>query len=753
MISTNYMVKRVIAGLLLLFVFFVSEANGKDPVDYVNSNMGNISHLLVPTYPTVQLPNGMMRVFPSRGDYTGDRLNGLPLMVTNHRRASGFIVSPYQGEEKGIYPAIPLSYDQEKITPFSYQVYLDDANIQVNYTPSMQSAIYRFDFEKSDNPYLVFCSRDGMVGSEGNRIRGYQQIATNTRLYIYAETDQIPEKNGVLLQDITYNQNATGGKDATIVLSFRPGTKSISVRYGVSFISIEQAEKNLRREIKGYDVESLAKAGREAWNKALGKIRIEGGTEDEKTVFYTSLYRCFERPICISEDGQYFSAYDGKVHSDNGRPFYTDDWIWDTYRATHPLRVLIDGDVQSDIINSYLLMAEQKGTNWMPTFPEVTGDAHCMNSNHGVAMVIDSYRKGVRGFDLEKAYKACQDAMEKKSLIPWVEVPAGELDIFYRELGYFPALRPGEKETVANVHSWEKRQPIAVTLGTAYDQWCLSQIAEELGKEKEAKYYLECSYNYRNVFNHVTGFFHPKDKEGNFIEGVDYRYSGGLGARDYYDENNGYIYRWDVQHNIGDLVSLNGGNERFCEALDQMFNEPLGKSKWEFYATLPDHTGNVGQFSMANEPCLHIPYLYNYAGQPWKTQKRIRTLLDQWFRNDLMGVPGDEDGGGMSAFVVFSQMGFYPVTPGSPTYNIGAPQFTDVKIQLSNGNTFKIKAKNASQENKYIQSARLNGKTLNQAWFTHEDLAKGGLLEFEMGPKANKTWGIDTPPPSAKSLD
>lgn len=233
---------------------------------------------------------------------------------------------------------------------------------------------------------------------------------------------------------------------------------------------------------------------------------------------------------------------------------------------------------------------------------------------------------------------------------------------------------------------------------------------------------------------------------------MDYRYDGGLGARDYYDENNGYIYRWDVQHNIGDLISMIGGDKVFTSALDSMFNEPLGMSKWSFYSFLPDHTGNVGMFSMANEPSLHIPYLYNYAGQPWKTQKRIRTLLNQWFRNDLMGVPGDEDGGGMSAFVVFSQMGFYPVTPGSPTYNIGSPVFTDVKVDLGNGNTFEIKANNASEENKYVQSAKLNGEVLNQPWFRHSDIAQGGLLELEMGPRANKAWGTATPPPSAAPM-
>ena len=551
---------------------------------------------------------------------------------------------------------------------------------------------------------------------------------------------------------VNYNETSVEGINAAIALSFGEDVKKLGVRYGISFISEEQAKKNLEREIAAYDVDVVAKIARNDWNDALGKIQVQGGTKDEKTVFYTSLYRCYERPINLSEDGHYYSAFDGKIHEDGGRPFYTDDWIWDTYRATHPLRVLIDNERENDIINSYLLMAEQMGTDWMPTFPEVTGDTRRMNSNHAVATVIDAYRKGLRGFELEKAYIACKKGIEEKTLIPWSAAPAGWLDDFYKEHGYIPALRPGEKETVPNVSIWEKRQPIAVTLGTSYDEWCLSQIAQELGKKDEADYYLRRSYNYRNVFNPETGFFHPKDKDSKFIYPLDYRYDGGLGARDYYDENNGYIYRWDVQHNIGDLISLIGGNEAFTSALDSMFNTPLGMSKWQFYSTLPDHTGNVGMFSKANEPSLHIPYLYNYAGKPWMTQKRIRTLLNQWFRNDLMGVPGDEDGGGMSAFVVFSQMGFYPVTPGSPTYNIGSPMFTDVKVDMGNGNTFEIRANNASDENKYVQSAKLNGVTLNQPWFNHSDIAAGGLLELEMGPKANKEWGLGTPPPSAAPM-
>lgn len=756
--NVNKKIKTGVALLASAFLLASCIAGGgtspqKSPVDYVNPYMGNISHLLVPTYPTIHLPNSMLRVYPERADFTGDMLSGLPIIVTSHRGSSAFNLSPYQGEEAGLKPVINYSYDHEKICPYRYQVYLDDNNIDVDYAPSHQSAVYSITFEGQGPAYLVFNSRNGQLKSDGKNVSGYQFVDRKTKVYLYAETDKAPQQCGVLADNtVKYGETSVEGKDAALVMAYGNEVKQLGVRYGISFISEEQAKKNLEREIAAYDVDVVAKIARNDWNDALGKIQTQGGTDDDKTVFYTSLYRCYERPVNLSEDGRYYSAFDGKIHEDGGRPFYTDDWIWDTYRATHPLRILIDNEEESNIIHSFLLMAEQMGTNWMPTFPEVTGDSRRMNSNHAVATVIDAWKKGVRGFDLEKAYVASKKGIEEKTLIPWSAKPAGWLDDFYKEHGYIPALKPGEKETVENVSIWEKRQPVAVTLGTAYDQWCLSQIAAELGKEDEAKHYLRESYNYRNLFNPDTRFFHPKDKDGKFIEPMDYRYDGGLGARDYYDENNGYIYRWDVQHNIGDLISMIGGDKVFTSALDSMFNEPLGMSKWQFYSFLPDHTGNVGMFSMANEPSLHIPYLYNYAGQPWKTQKRIRTLLNQWFRNDLMGVPGDEDGGGMSAFVVFSQMGFYPVTPGSPTYNIGSPVFTDVKIDLGNGNTFEVKANNASEENKYVQSARLNGKVLNQPWFQHSDIAQGGLLELEMGPRANKAWGVGTPPPSAAPM-
>lgn len=720
----------------------------KEYVDYVNPYIGNVSHLLVPTYPTIQLPNSMLRVYPGRGDYTSERVNGLPIVVTNHRERSAFNLTPYQGEE--LKNVRSYTYDNEKITPYSFETELDDNNMAVKYALSHQSAIYNIEFRSTDKPvYIMLNSRKGAMHVDKKAISGYQSLSNNTNVYLYIEPEQTPVEAAILEGNKLVEKSDVDGENACAVWRFADGTKQVNLRYGISFISCEQAKKNLEREQKDFDVEALAKVGREVWNKALSRIAVQGGTEDEKTVLYSSYYRTFERPICMSEDGRYFSAFDGKVHEDNGVPFYTDDWIWDTYRAAHPLRLLIDKDIEEYIIDSYLRMAEQMGNMWMPTFPEVIGDTRRMNSNHAVVTVADALAKGLK-VDYAKAYEACRKGIEEKTLAPWCSQPAGWIDSFYHARGYIPALRKGEPENDPNVTPWEKRQPIAVTLGTAYDQWCLHLLAKALGKEDEAAYYLKCARNYRNVFHPETAFFHPKDKDGNWIEPFDYRFSGGMGAREFYGENNGWVYRWDVPHNVADLVALMGGKEKFVENLDRTFSEPLGTSKFAFYSQLPDHTGNVGQFSMANEPSLHIPYLYNYAGAPWKTQKRIRQMLKTWFRNDLMGIPGDEDGGGMTSFVVFSSLGFYPVTPGSASYNIGSPLFTNAKITLSGGKIFEIEAVNASAENKYIQSATLNGKEWNKPWFSHDDIKDGAKLVLIMGDKPNKEWGSadDAVPPS-----
>ncbi|WP_437922211.1 GH92 family glycosyl hydrolase [Sphingobacterium sp. LRF_L2] len=721
----------------------------KTPVEYVNPYIGNISHLLVPTFPTIHLPNSMLRVYPERADFTADQIKGLPLIVTSHRGRSAFNLSVLSGNKDGsLQHVYHYAYDREQIKPYHYQVTLLDQNIDVDFAPAHQSAIYKINFQNNKDKLVVFNSVSGTVQVKESSITATQQLANNTVVYLYGEFDEVAVKWGGLASGkIDPLQVSAEGKDVAVALQFKTDKPKLSFRYGISFISIEQAQKNLKREIRNFDLEKVADAGKNAWNKALSTVKVETPIDVDKVLFYTSLYRCFERPVNITEDGRYYSAFDGKVHEDK-KSFYTDDWIWDTYRATHPLRLLIDESTESDVLNSFVRMSEQMDNFWMPTFPEITGDSRRMNSNHGVVTIADAYAKGLRSFNVEKAYESGKRAVQEKTLAPWSSAPAGWLDAFYKEKGYIPALYPGEQEVVPEVHGFEKRQPVAVTLGTSYDEWALGQLANALHKSTDAALFLKNAKNYRNLFNPKTAFFHPKDKEGNFIEPFDYRYAGGQGARAYYGENNGWVYRWDVPHHVADLIELMGGKENFINNLNQTFREPLGKSKFDFYSQLPDHTGNVGQFSMANEPSLHIPYLYVYAGQPWMTQKRIHELIRQWFRNDLMGIPGDEDGGGMSAFVVFSMLGFYPVTPGLPAYTIGSPFFEEASVELSTGEIFRVKAENFGELNKYIQSASLNGKPLHRAWLTHEEISSGGELLLRMGDRPQKEWAIENPPPS-----
>ncbi len=729
--------------LLFILAFGACSINPeREPVDYVNPYMGNISHLLVPTYPTIHLPNSLLRVYPNRPDFTGSVLHGFPLVIATHRGQSVFTLNPFRNKDKGVNPVVSQSYDNEKITPYSYYVYLDEEQIDVNFSVSHQSAIYQFNYEKEGNYSISLNAHHGQLIWDGKALSGFQIIENNTKVYVYLEPEIIPQQVSILENGELIDGNQANDNAAFMVLSFGGKERTLTVRYGISFIDAEQARKNMEREIQGKEIGQVAEYGRNTWNDALKKIEVSGGEERDRIVFYTSLYRCYERPISISEDGRYYSPFDDAVHSDSGRLFYTDDWVWDTYQAHHPLRVLIDPEKEEDILHSFIKMAEQSENFWMPTFPRIVGDMRGMDSNHGVATVLDGWVKGLRDFDLEKAYLACKNAVTEKTLAPWSEKPAGKLDAFYRDHGYIPGIKKGEKETNPEVHPTERRQSVTVTLGTSFDEWCLSELASVLGKTEESRYFAERSLSYRQLFNAETGFFHPKDEEGNFLNDIDYVVTGQPEARGFCGENNAWVYSFDVKHNIPDLMELMGGKKLFVARLDQMFAEPIRMSKFHFYRMMPDHTGNVGQYSMGNEPSFHIPYLYNYGDQPWKTQKRISDLLNMWFRNDLMGIPGDEDGGGMSSFVVFSLMGFYPITPGEPLYTIGSPAFEQVKIHLANGNVFEIKANNLAPDNKYIQSATINGEPLNSAWINHEDVMEGAALGFEMGDRANREWGI-----------
>ncbi len=745
-------VSRLLSIMLALLALTAVGAT-RGLVDYVNPYMGNISHLLKPTYPTVHLPYGMLRFYPNRASHVEGMVGGLPLIVVNHRENTCFTLSATQVADGQLHRVMRTDYDNELITPYYYRSDLDEQRVVAELSPMQHSAVVRLQFIEAQPGFVILEAGNGDLKVSGRQVEGYQNTWGGVKVYLYAEFEQAPQAAGMLRDhhlDAMFARSQ--GEHAALALRFA-GRQTVVMRYAVSYISVDQARANYQAEVAGQSLEKVVQYGRNLWNQELGRIEVDGGTENDKAVFYTSLYRCLERPVCISEQGRYFCPADHQVHSDEGHPFYTDDWLWDTYRATHPLRVIIDPEREVDIILSLLRTAEHDGRHWFPTFPAVTGDSRRMNCNHGVAVIADAWAKGLQRFDLAKAYDYCRRGIEEKTLAPWSSHEATWLDTFYRDHGYIPALHPGEQETVPGVNGWEKRQAVAVTLGTSYDQWCLSQIAQALGRSDEARHYLQCSYNYRNLFNPTTSFFHPKDKDGKWIEPFDYKFAGGIGARDYYDENNGWTYRWDVQHNPADLMALMGGREAMVRNLDQTFNEWLGTERYNFYHQLPDQTGNVGQFTMGNEPSMHIPYLYNYAGQPWKTQKRVRDLIHQWFRNDLMGVPGDEDGGGLSGFVVFSMLGFYPVTPGLPVYNLGSPFFTRVSIGLQGGKKWVIKAPKASEQAKYIVGATLNGKQHNRPWFSHSDIAQGGTLVLDMSSR-HTLWGsaVNAAPPSGAPL-
>lgn len=692
----------------------------KDPVDWVNTQIGSISHMLVPCFPTLQLPNGMLRLIPPNHDFTQDRVSGFVLQNPGHRNGGVFTLRPGPG---------PMTYDQQHVKPYRSDVYVDSAEATVSIAPTRHAAIMEIGFEGAGEQTLTLgtCDR-GRVAVKGTTVTAVDHFK-GVPVYLYGEFDAAPE--GVEATD----------NGARAKLRFGNGPRKVNYRYAISYISAEQAEQNLKKEINHWNLHTVASAGRDVWNRTLGQIEVEGAADDRMAVFYTSLWRCYERMVNVTEDGRYL-GYDRKPHAiKNGLDHYTDDWIWDTYRAHHPLMVLLRPEEEAAKLQSYIHMAEQNREGWMPLFPGIAHDHHCMNGFHVPASFLDAWRKGVRGFDLARAYELSAKTLREESKIPWHRGPkVAGYDDFYDEHGWVPALKPGEREPLREI-GFENRQTVAVTQAFSYDAWCMSEIAKELNRPaEEIEKFAKESLNYRKLFRKDTGFFHPKDKDGKWIEPFDYRFSGGIGARAYYDENNAWTYIWDVQHDLPGLVELFGGAKPFSAQMERMFNEGLGCARYEWPSRLPDSTGMFGQFVMGNEPSFHVPYLFNFAGEPWKTQKLVRKLLEAWFRNDLMGIPGDEDGGGMTAFVVFSSLGFYPVTPGRPEYAWGSPIFTKATIHLSNGKDFVLEAPNASADAKYIQRVLVNGKEAKGTWLKHADIVNGGRVTVEMDRRPNKNW-------------
>lgn len=744
-------IKTSIVGILLSACSIFPSFAQEDFTQYVDPTIGNVARFLVPTYPTIHLPNQMIRMFPVKKDYISDQVDAFPFQVTSHRRAGILQMKVSLGEITNVSwkKKMNIDHDLEVVHPWLYSTYLIDDDIRVSFTPGEKCAIYKIDFPEAAKKNILVKGTSEMksTSNDGTSFTFLEKIKYKTRgtnpvtrvmsAFVYAV---VTDNNNQLIKggDVL----AENGKFS---LSFPKDAPSTAyIKYAVSYISFEQAKINFEKEVAAISFDELAKVGKLKWEKVINQIEVEGGTEAQKRTFYTSLYRTYERMIDINEGGKYFSGYDGKVHKSD-RPFYVDDWIWDTYRAQHPLRTILSPQMENDMLNSYTLMYEQSG--WMPTFPQVHGNHMCMNSYHSSAIFIDGYRKGLRDYDVDKAYKGIKKNLMEGTFIPWRQgTPRLEIDDFYHEQGYFPALHPGEKETEPMMDSFEKRQSVAVTLGISYDFWSLAELSNELGKKEDYINFSQKGKDYKNLWSQKQRLFMPKDDKGDWID-INPKSAGGKGYRDYYDENNAWTYAWDVPHDIEGLTELLGGKKAAEDRLDQLFREPLGMRKSDFYVNGSNSTGLVGQFSMGNEPSFHIPYMYNYFGAPWKTQKRTRFLLDVWFKDNIFGIPGDEDGGGMTAFVVFSSMGLYPVTPGLPYYDITSPVFEETTINLTNGKKFRIVAKGASKTKKYIQKAFINGHEINSPFITHEQIMSGATLELILGELPNKEWGKDAKTP------
>jgi predicted alpha-1,2-mannosidase len=723
---------KVVFACLLLFNCAVIAQQKKSNLVYVDPSIGGVGLILEPTRPTVQIPNQLIRVFPVRKDALDDQISYFPLTIASHRVVSLFSFMPVSGADKNSLWDKKEVYNYETLTPYYYKSELGNEGNLIEFSPSDKSGFFRVSFKNAKDNYLRLgiLNEDGQITIADKRTLTGTEMFKGMKAFFYAETDG----------DITEAAIKTKG-----LLIKTP--KNVSFKYAISYISIEQAKQNLQAEIPGWDLNKVKNAAYHEWDKVMSQINVEGGTLAQKRVFYTSLYRCYERMVDINEHGQYYSAFDHQVHH-SVKPFFVDNWIWDTYIALGPLQMILNPAKEADKINSYITMYQQGG--WMPSFALIFGDWPAMTGNHAASWMADAWFKGIRNFDLKTAYEGLRKNSLDATLLPWNNGPATVLDSFYNKHGYMPGLHYGETETVPQVENvWEKRQAVSVTLENSFSDWNIGRLAAELNKPKDEELFMSRSKNYQNVYRKDKGFMWAKDKDGNWID-MDPKSAG----REFFTENNAYTYNWVVKHDFKGLFNLMGGTKQAENKLDQLFREDLGTAKFIFWKTQPDASGLVGQFVMGNEPSFHIPYLYNYMGAPWKTQKRIRMLLNTWYTDNLFGIPGDEDGGGMTSFVVFSMMGFFPVTAGIPVYNVGSPVFTKVTINLPNGKIFTINAAGSSADNKYIQSATINGLALNKPWFTHTDLVNGATINFKMGSRPNRSWGSDVKdaPPSDGNL-
>nr|MBC8435959.1 glycoside hydrolase family 92 protein [Bacteroidota bacterium] len=730
------MIKRVwvlMAGVMLLCVVASQSQRLTLITDYVDPFIGTGGH--GHTYPGASYPFGMIQVSPDT------RLEGWDGCSAYHASDDiiyGFSHTHLSGTGCSDYGDILLmpvignvslaNYDYaspfhemtEEAYPGYYHVGLDKYGIGVELTATKRTGFHRYTFSASDKPGVVLDlqHRDKVIESglavvSNDEIEGFRfsnAWAKEQRIFFVIKfskpfSSYLIESAGEAIRE----GEKASGEDIKALFRFSPfdEPERLSVKIGISGVSIEGARKNMEKEVPDWNFNGIREVTRTAWDKELQKITVMGGIHSQRIIFYTALYHTMLSPnLYMDVDGSYLGR-DMEVHESEEFDYYTVFSLWDTYRALHPLLALIDQKRTNDFINTFIKQYEEGGL--LPVWELSANETFCMIGYHAIPVIADAYIKGIRGYDEEIAFEAMKHSAKQDHF---------GLK-YYKTLGFIPGDKEGES--------------VSKTLEYAYDDWCIALMAKAMGKEDDYRIYIRRAQYYKNIFDPSTGFMRAKLNNQWFSPFDPYEVNFN------YTEANAWQYNMYVPHDIAGLIELYGGDAKFATALDQLFSateETTGRDQ-------SDISGLIGQYAHGNEPSHHMAYLYDYVGQPWKTQKLIHQIRGEFYTNRRDGLCGNEDCGQMSAWYVFSALGFYPVTPAADIYAIGTPQFPFSKINLENGKSFTIRANRINMRSFYIQSCSLNGKDLNSPFITYQDIMNGGELVFEMGPVPNKNWGVD----------
>ncbi len=734
---------------------YLSSSLTDSPVDLVNPLMGTDSDFSLSngnTYPAIALPWGMNFWTPmtsKMGDgwtykYDENKIRGIkqthqPSPWINDYAAFSLMALTgslkYQEDERASW----FSHKAETALPHHYQVYLADYDIVAEVTPTERAAHFRFTFPQADSAYILldafFKGSKVKIIPEERKIIGYCRnnsggVPDNFHNYFVATFDKDFREVHTWGDGWKFfpKQRQQEGEHVGAIVGFATEKgEQVHVKVASSFISPEQAERNLQAEIGADGFAATLEKAKSVWNSELNRIKVQGANSKDVQTFYSCLYRLllFPRKFYeLDERGEimHYSPYNGEVLP--GYQF-TDNGFWDTFRAVFPFFALMYPDLNSQImqglVNTYL------ESGWLPEWAS-PGHRDCMIGSNSASLISDAYIKGVRGFDVEALYEALQKNASVGDGRPVNSVGRAGVD-YYNELGYVP-YDVGIHENAAR------------SLEYAYADFALAQLARQLGKEEDAQKFYQQSLNYKLLYDPETGWMRGKNKDGKFQEPFN-----PLKWGDAFTEGNSLHYTWSVFQDIAGLMDLMGGKEAFAQKLDQVFEMPPVFDASYYGFTIHEiremQIVNMGNYAHGNQPIQHMIYLYNHAGQSWKAQEKVREVMDKLYAPTPDGYCGDEDNGQTSAWYVFSALGFYPVTPGTTQYIIGSPLFDQVEMALENGKSFVIKAQDNQKDNVYIRNATLNGQAYDRCWIDHSDIIKGGALEFQMSSKPAKNWGAN----------